>query len=212
MVTSWKRGTAGNEFCSHGGRLSVAYPDRLNLPSRTGTLETIDRFDHDFFKISNKQCEKTDIIIRLLLECSQEALMDAKLPIAQLKGSQTGVYVGHCFSDFLSRSTQDAELSGYELVNGAHCMAANRISFTYDFRGPSLAIDTACSSSLVALHQARQDLRCGIIDRAVVCGASLTLDPAKNATFNAFNMLSPGRKRSRSSPDPGKRRTRPRFS
>jgi fatty acid synthase len=49
-----------------------------------------------------------------------------------------------------------------------------------------MAIDTACSSSLVALNQAVSDMKLGVIDRAVVCGLSLTLDPRKNAIFNAF--------------------------
>lgn len=44
---------------------------------------------------------------------------------------------------------------------------------------------------LVALHQAQQDLNNGIIDRAIVGGASLTIDPQKNQIFNAFSMLSP---------------------
>ena len=70
-------------------------------------------------------------------------------------------------------------------------MAANKISFFYNLKGPSMAIDTACSSSLVALHQARMDIAAGVIDRAVVSGVSLTLDPKKNSTFNAFTMLSP---------------------
>jgi len=168
------------------------YPEGyLGLPPRTGTLPAINRFDQDFFKFSTKQTEKMDVAIRLLLEVTHEALMDAQLPIDQLRGTKTGVYVGHCFSDYLTRSTHDKALTGYELVNGAHTMAANKISFFYDFKGPSMAIDTACSSSLVALHQAVSDIRSGVVDRAVVSGLSLTLDPRKNATFNAFTMLSP---------------------
>jgi len=163
----------------------------LGLPPRQGALKQIDRFDQQFFNFSSKQVDKMDVAIRLLLEVTQEALMDAKLPISQLKGSQTGVYVGHCFSDYLNRATNDPNLTGYELVNGAHTMAANKISYHYDLRGPSLAVDTACSSSLVALEQAVADLQRGVIKRAIVGGLSLTLDPKKNATFNAFTMLSP---------------------
>lgn len=108
----------------------------LGLPPRTGTLPTIDRFDQDFFHFSTKQVEKMDVAIRLLLEVTHEALMDAQVPIEALRGSRTGVYVGHCFSDYLNRSVYDATLSGYELVNGAHSMAANKISFFYDLTGP----------------------------------------------------------------------------
>ena len=132
-----------------------------------------------------------DIGIRLLLEVTQEALMDARLDIAALRGTNTGVYVGHCFSDYLGQTSRDKTLTGYELVNGAHTMAANKISFFYDLRGPSIVYDTACSSSLVALNAAVRDLRAGTVDRAIVGGVSVTLDPAKNAVFNAFTMFSP---------------------
>ena len=81
--------------------------------------------------------------------------------------------------------------NGYELVNGASAMAANRLSFFYNLKGPSITIDTACSSSLVALDRAVRDIRDGVVDRAIVGGLSLTLDPHKNASFNAFTMLSP---------------------
>ncbi len=116
---------------------NVRYPEGyLGLPPRAGTLPSIDRFDQDFFHFSTKQVEKMDIAIRLLLEVTHEALLDAQLPIESLRGSNTGVYVGHCFSDFLSRTTYDPSLTGYELVNGAHTMAANKISYFYDLKGP----------------------------------------------------------------------------
>ena len=170
---------------------SRRYPEGyLGLPPRTGTIPTIDRFDQDFFKFSTKQTDKMDIAVRLIMEVTQEALMDAKIDISSLSGSRTGVYVGHCFSDYLGRVSNDPTLTGYELVNGAHTMAANKLSYFYNLKGPSLVIDTACSSSLVALNQARTDLLAGTIDRAIVGGISLTLDPKKNATFNAFTMLS----------------------
>lgn len=162
-----------------------------NLPPRTGTLPEIARFDKDFFRFNAKQVDKMDIGIRLLLEVTQEALMDARLDISALRGSNTGVYVGHCFSDYLGQTARDKHLTGYELVNGAHTMAANKISYFYDLRGPSIVYDTACSSSLVALNAAFRDLRAGTIDRAIVGGVSVTLDPAKNAVFNAYTMLSP---------------------
>ena len=70
-------------------------------------------------------------------------------------------------------------------------MIANRLSYFYDFKGPSLVIDTACSSSLVALHYALRDFNDGTIDRAVVAGLSFTSNPHKNQSFAAFKMLSP---------------------
>jgi acyl transferase domain-containing protein/NADPH:quinone reductase-like Zn-dependent oxidoreductase/acyl carrier protein len=186
------------EFAEHlEGKHDMTTPTRRypegyrNLPPRTGTLREIDRFDKDFFRFNPKQVDKMDIGIRLMLEVTQEALMDAHISIPALRGSNTGVYVGHCFSDYLGQVSRDKDLSGYELVNGAHTMAANKISYHYDLKGPSMVFDTACSSSLVALDAAVKDIRNGTVDRAIVGGISVTLDPAKNATFNAFTMLSP---------------------
>ena len=168
------------------------YPEGYrDLPPRTGTIPDIASFDKDFFKFNTKQVEKMDIGIRLMLEVTHEALMDARIDINALRGSNTGVYVGHCFSDYLGQVSRDKTLTGYELVNGAHAMAANKLSFQYDLKGPSMVFDTACSSSLVALDAAMRDMENGTIDRAIVGGISITLDPAKNATFNAFTMLSP---------------------
>lgn len=91
----------------------------------------------------------------------------------------------------LLTASSNKNKNGYELVNGTHSMAANRLSYFYDLKGPSMTLDTACSSSLVALDQAVKDINAGIIDRAIVGGISLTLDANKNASFNAFKMLSP---------------------
>lgn len=170
----------------------IRYPEGyLGLPARAGNLPNIDHFDNDFFCMNPKQVDKTDIALRLSLECVQEALMDAMISIPALRGSSTGVYVGCCETDFADRAKLDKEKSGYEMVTGADSMLANRISYFYDLKGPSLALDTACSSSLVALDTARQHIANGKVDRAIVLGVSITLNPHKNACFNAFKMLSP---------------------
>ena len=98
-----------NDMTSETRRYPKDYKD---LPPRTGTIGTINRFDSDFFHFSQKQVDKMDIILRMLLETTQEALMDAKLDIDALSGSKTGVYVGHCFSDYLNRVSHDDELTG----------------------------------------------------------------------------------------------------
>lgn len=178
--------TTGNTRYPHG---------HLGLPPRQGRLkeEDVACFDASFFGLSHKQAEAMDPSIRILLKVSYEALMDAQIDVKRLRGSKTGVYVGHCFSDSLALlgSASNPNKNGYELVNGAYAMAANRLSYFYDLKGPSITVDTACSSSLVALDRAVRDIRQGLVDRAIVGGLSLTLDPHKNSSFNAFTMLSP---------------------
>jgi len=83
------------------------------------------------------------------------------------------------------------EIDGYEILGTAHCMAANRLSYYYDLKGPSMTMDTACSSSLLALDRASKDIKAGIIERAIVCGISLCLDHGKNAILVKAQMLSP---------------------
>jgi acyl transferase domain-containing protein len=130
--------------------------------------------------------------IRMLLEVAYEAVVDSNLSISSIKGTNTGVYVGHCFSDYHNGViTNIEEVNGYENVGSANSMAANKISYFFDIHGPSFTVDTACSSSLVALDRACNDLSTGIVDRAIVAGVSLNLRPTISKVFQKYNMLSP---------------------
>ena len=64
------------------------------LPSRTGKLKDISKFDASFFGVHAKQAEVMDPQMRLLLEVSYEALVDAGYNPAELRGSRTGVFIG----------------------------------------------------------------------------------------------------------------------
>jgi len=168
------------------------YPSHfMGLPPRMGKLPEINKFDNEFFQYSLKSAERMDPSIRLLLEITHEALLDARVNISGLRASKTGVYMGHCFSDYLNKIKENDDVTGHELIHSCKSMAAGKISYFYDFKGPSVCYDTACSSSLVALENAFKDLQNGTITRAVVGGISLTLDPAVNNLFNKFKMLSP---------------------
>jgi fatty acid synthase len=82
-------------------------------------------------------------------------------------------------------------VNGYGLTGCARAMFANRLSFTFDFKGPSYAVDTACSSSLFAMQQAFLDMRDGRCDAAIVAGCGLILKPTMSLQFKRLNMLSP---------------------
>ena len=170
----------------------------FGLPGHQAEVRGIDRFDASFFGVSAAQASCMDPQVRLLLEAVFEALVDAGYNMQDLAGTDTGVYVGGCFSDLHQALLQDlARVSGYENTGCSHSMFSNRVSFCFDLRGPSLTVDSACSSSLVALHQARQDIASGRVRRAVVGGVSVVMDPAISKSFLALNMLSPfGRCRS----------------
>jgi fatty acid synthase len=130
--------------------------------------------------------------VYLLLETAYESLVDAGLLLEDVNNSDTGVYVGGCFSDMHSFELSDPEgMTGYEHTGCAKAMFSNRISYSFNLHGPSMTIDTACSSSLVALVQAYNDLQSGRVKTALVGGSSLILDPSGCVGFNKFKMLAP---------------------
>lgn len=120
-----------------------------------------------------------------------EALEHAGLPPHQLAGSPTGVFAGLSYNDYMDRlAGQPQELEGSILTNG-HCVAAGRISYLLDLRGPSVALDTACSSSLVAFHLACQALLRNECDLALAAGVTLMLRATTTQSFARMGMLSP---------------------
>lgn len=70
-------------------------------------------------------------------------------------------------------------------------MFSNRLSFFFDFRGPSFTVDTACSSSLLAMQLALDAIRKGDCEAALVAGAHVTLCPQTTMLFQRLGMLSP---------------------
>jgi phthiocerol/phenolphthiocerol synthesis type-I polyketide synthase C len=157
-----------------------------------GCLPDVYGFDADFFGISPREAASIDPQQRLLLELAHEAMEDAGLPPDRLGRAGTGVYVGGSSWDFAARSFSDAAaLDAYAMQGAALSSMANRISYLFDLRGPSLTVDTACSSSLVALHLACEALRRGEIGCALVGGVNLLLTPQSFVGFARATMLSP---------------------
>jgi acyl transferase domain-containing protein/acyl-CoA synthetase (AMP-forming)/AMP-acid ligase II/acyl carrier protein len=154
-----------------------------------GFLDSVDQFDGAFFGIGPREAESLDPQQRLLLEVSWEALEEAGLPPDELAGSRTGVFVGISTNDygrFLSDCPDEHAGKG-----NAFSVAANRLSYVYDWCGPSFAIDTACSSALVAVHQACASLRGGECDLALAGGVNLILSPHWSVSFARAGMLAP---------------------
>ncbi|KAH7372371.1 polyketide synthase-like protein [Pyrenochaeta sp. MPI-SDFR-AT-0127] len=108
-------------------------------------------------------------------------------------GSKTSVHVGCLLQEYSQISQRDSEMPGnYQIVGSSGLsMLANRLSWFYDFTGPSMTVDTACSGSLLALHLACQDLLAGSVDMALACGSNLSLVPDSTALLSALNMMSP---------------------
>lgn len=157
-----------------------------------GFLEGIEDFDNHFFGISDREASRIDPQHRLLLEVAWEALEDAGLPPASLRGSRTGVFVGISHSEYgIILSTDTAQADAYVASGTAHCIAANRVSFLFDFVGPSVALDTACSASLVSTHLACQSLRGGECEVALAGGVNIMLSPMATVNLTKAGFSAP---------------------
>lgn len=125
---------------------------------------------------------------RILLEIVYEAIEASGYTMSQLKGSSTGVFVGQMTDDYRDLLLRDFDCHpSYTGTGIARSILANRVSYAFDWKGPSMNIDTACSSSLVALHQAVQSLRQGECEMAVVAGVNLVFGPE---TFSQLSSVS----------------------
>ncbi len=154
-------------------------------------LQGVDLFDPTFFSISPREAMHMDPQQRILLEVAWEALEQAGLPPSQLAGSKTGVFVGISSNDYAQLSKNDpALIDAYVGTGNAHSIAANRLSYFFDLRGPSIAVDTACSSSLVAVHMACQSIRAGECTMALAGGVNVILAPELTIAFSQAQMMS----------------------
>ena len=157
-----------------------------------GFLSRLDEFDAVFFGISRREARRIDPQQRLLLEVTWEALENAGIAPEQIAGSKTGVYVGISSHDYSAEQLRDiTEIDAYLGIGNAHSISANRLSYTFDLKGPSVACDTACSSSLFSLHLACQSLRSQESDMAIVGGVNAILEPQLTINFSNAGMMSP---------------------
>ncbi|XP_077490468.1 fatty acid synthase-like isoform X2 [Amblyomma americanum] len=167
-------------------------PGLYGLPKRHGKIRDLSRFDALFFKTHPKQAHAMDPQLRLLMETSYEAIVDAGYDPAAFGGRNVGVFVGAYMCDAANAFREAAFTStdGYAFLGNIKAMFANRISYALDFQGPSLTVDTACSSTMTALNEAVLALRSGRCQAAIVGSSHLTLDPAMALPLLRMGLLS----------------------
>ncbi|NJO95086.1 MAG: aminotransferase class I/II-fold pyridoxal phosphate-dependent enzyme [Pleurocapsa sp. CRU_1_2] len=155
-----------------------------------GFLDDIESFDPQFFGIAPKEAITMDPQQRLLLEVAWSTFEDAGQIPEELKGSKTGVFIGIGTHDYSIMMWQQPVSEPYATTGTGNCIAANRISYSFDFKGPSLAVDTACSSSLVAVHLACQSIWTGESELALAGGVNMLLLPTIMVGFSKGGFMS----------------------
>jgi acyl transferase domain-containing protein len=167
-------------------------PGKIRM-RRGGFVSGLDLFDPGFFGISPREATRMDPQQRWLLEKTYEAFDDAGVRLEDLRGSNTGVYIGQFMRDWeqLQSATLNRELlSAHSAAGLSMAVTANRISYAFDLMGPSLALDTACSSALVAMHVACTAIAAGEIDVAVVGACNILLRPEMTMAVEKAGLLS----------------------
>ncbi len=153
--------------------------------TRGGYLKDIKGFDSEFFALSKMEADNLDPQQRMALELTWEALEHARIPASSLRGESVGVFVGSSTNDYSFLAMSDPTIAHpYAITGTASSIIANRVSYFYDFRGPSVAVDTACSSSLVAVHQGVQALRNGEADVVIAGGVNALITPLVTVGFD----------------------------
>ncbi len=151
-------------------------------------INDISCFDHEFFNIAPIDAERMDPQERHFLQTTYHAIEDAGFCMKQLSGHNIGCYVGvmnHGYSWLNPNKVQS------ESPSSLFWSIANRVSYQFNWHGPSFAIDSACSSSLTALHTAITALHYGDCDMAVVGGINLICHPRQIDVLCQLHMLSP---------------------
>lgn len=153
--------------------------------------EDVRVFDASFFNISPNEADSIDPQQRILLETVYEALEAGGHTMEKLRGSDTAVYVGTMGVDYNDTLLRDLNTIPTYFATGTNrAILSNRVSYFFDWHGPSMTIDTACSSSLIAVHQGVQALRSGESRVAMACGTQVLLGPGiSSSTLNMGGRL-----------------------
>ncbi|RII13441.1 Polyketide synthase PksL [Streptomyces sp. YIM 130001] len=159
-----------------------------------GFVAGVENFDAPLFSISPREAGTVDPQSRLFLESCWAALDDAGYTPDTLVTAEdpvhrkdVGVFVGAMYGEYQLHEAEERLRGNHVLANSAYWSIANRVSYYFDFQGPSTAVDTACSSALTSIHLAVESLRAGSSKVAIAGGVNVTIHP------NKYFMLGQGR-------------------
>ena len=155
-----------------------------------GFLSDVDKFDSLFFNISPREAEIMDPQERLFMESTWKTIENAGYCKSALNSRNVGVYVGAMWSQYQLLGSHLSNKSNEQVPTSFLSSIANRVSYFFDFKGPSLTVDTMCSSSITSIHMACQAIREGECELAIAGGVNLSLHPDKYHFLGKAGFLS----------------------
>jgi|GEM_PF-170348 len=161
--------------------------------NKGGFVVPIDEFDASFFGISPREAHALDPAQRMILEVSWEAFERAGYSMDEMRGSQTGVFIGlgRFYDEYGVALAGLEDLDGYVGTGSAGSTMSGRVSYVFGLEGPAMTVDTGCSASLVTTHLACTALRQGECDVALAAGVTLLLGPNLHVEFSRLRGMSP---------------------
>ncbi|KAI1734393.1 polyketide synthase PksD [Xylaria scruposa] len=189
VMTAWPepRGNAESFYSSDTAQRNV-----LRSKGAHFLQGDISAFDAPFFSLTSEEASSMDPQQRLLLETSYLALENAGITMDRVSGTQTSVFSGSMTDDYARIVSKDPDLAPRATATGsALSILANRLSWYYNLKGPSIQVNTACSSSMIAVDLACQSLRAGQSSMSLVTGSSVILSPENSLYLSNMNFISP---------------------
>ncbi len=175
-----------------GNRWGTADVDAA--PRWGALIDEVDRFDPAFFGLSEDEARLCDPQERLVMQALYHALQHAGLRADKLRGTRTGLFLGYAYAEYEHHLRRNLHrIPGAPALSSSSPIyyLANRVSFLYDFKGPSEVINASCASSALAIHRACQSLAQGECDVAICGGVSLNLFEGDYAAIARYGLLSP---------------------
>ncbi|MFD9561266.1 SDR family NAD(P)-dependent oxidoreductase [Streptomyces sp. NPDC059994] len=167
-------------------------PDTHPGIDRGGFVQDAEGFEPGLFRISPNEARRMDPQQRWMLELGWACLEDAGYSASAVSGTPMGVFIGASGSDYQRvMDTRRLPVRAHSGLTTSMAIIANRVSYFFDLRGPSVQVDTACSSSLVAVHSAVRALRAGDCETALAGGVNVLCHPANSVAYHQAGMLSP---------------------
>jgi acyl transferase domain-containing protein len=153
-------------------------------------IDDFDKFDPSFFNITPREAELIDPQERLFLQVAYKTFEDAGYAREKVRGMKVGVFVGAMYGSYQLFGVEESVKGNVIATNSVYANIANRVSYYFDFHGPSIALDTMCSSSLTTIHLACESIRHRHCQMALAGGVNLSIHPNKYILLSQGKFLS----------------------